>query len=444
MFGNQLDSRTRRVGWNVGVSALCKALVALVTFVQVPLVLGCLGEYSNGVWLTISSLLVWIEVMDIGLGNGLRNKLAEAVAHGRMDDARRVVSSAFAMLFVIMLPTALVLDVAIMSADVYAFLNVDPNEVTGLNEMIAIGVTLVCCAFVLKFIGNVYMGLQLPSVSNVLQALGMSLALLLTWMLALTDNGTLENIVIVNTGAPLVVYMIAYPVTFCRYKALRPKLNMMEWATGKGLLNLGSKFFFVQVGGLFLFATCNFFISHYYSPAVVTPFQIAHRYMTLLVTIFTIVAMPMWNATTDAYHRGDWQWIRDADRKMGRVCWMFVAIAVMLVAFAPVFYNLWIGDKSSVPMEYNVLLGMYAMVVIVSTRYSYFLNGIGALRLQVVMTAVDAALFVAGVMLITSITNDLRYFIALMTLTQLPGLLVNMIQFNRILDNKATGIWRII
>lgn len=444
MLGNQLDSRTRRVGWNICVSALCKALVAVVTFVQVPLVLGCLGEYHNGVWLTISSLLVWIEVMDIGLGNGLRNKLAQAVAHDRMDDAQRVVSSAFAMLLVIMIPVALLLDVLILNADVYAFLNVDTSEVSGLNEMIAASVTLVCCTFVLKFIGNVYMGLQLPSVSNVLQAMGMILALLLTWGLALTDNGTLANVLVVNAGAPLLVYMIAYPVTFCKYKALRPTVKTMEWTMGKSLLNLGSKFFFVQVGGLFLFASCNFFISHYYSPTAVTPFQIAHRYMTLLVTIFTIIAMPMWNATTDAYHRGDWQWIRDADRRMGRVCLVFVGIAALLMAFAPLFYSVWIGDKSSVPMGYTVLLGIYALVIIMSTRYSYFLNGVGALRLQVVMTIVDAILFVSGVMLISSLTDDLRYFIALMILTQLPGLLVNIMQFHRILDNKATGVWRII
>ena len=94
---------------NILVSFLIKGWSAVVVFLMVPVTLHCLGDYKNGVWLTISSLLLWIDNMDIGLGNGLRNKLAAHIAHGETARARSLVSSTFAMLTCIMLPAMVVL-----------------------------------------------------------------------------------------------------------------------------------------------------------------------------------------------------------------------------------------------------------------------------------------------------------------------------------------------
>ena len=88
LFSNN-SARTAAIYRNVAMSFLLKAFSALITLLMVPLTITCLGEYQNGVWLTVSSLLVWIDQMDIGLGNGLRNKLAESIAPSRTWDIPR-------------------------------------------------------------------------------------------------------------------------------------------------------------------------------------------------------------------------------------------------------------------------------------------------------------------------------------------------------------------
>ena len=70
------DTRLALVLKNIISSFAIKGWSAIVALLMVPLTLKCLGAYQNGVWLTISSLLMWIDQMDIGLGNGLRNRLA--------------------------------------------------------------------------------------------------------------------------------------------------------------------------------------------------------------------------------------------------------------------------------------------------------------------------------------------------------------------------------
>jgi hypothetical protein len=181
---------------------------------MVPVTLHCLGDYKNGVWLTISSLLLWIDNMDIGLGNGLRNKLAAHIAHGETARARSLVSSTFAMLTCIMLPAMAVLLAIILMSDTYGFLNVSQLEVGDLDTVLMVTVIFVCSTFIFKLTGNFYMGLQLPAISNLLIATGQTLAIAGTYVLYLSGSHSLLHIALVNLVSPLCVYAVAYYYTF--------------------------------------------------------------------------------------------------------------------------------------------------------------------------------------------------------------------------------------
>ena len=56
------DARSSLIMRNVAVSFFVKGWSMLVQLMLVPLTLACLGVYENGVWLTISSVLLWIEI----------------------------------------------------------------------------------------------------------------------------------------------------------------------------------------------------------------------------------------------------------------------------------------------------------------------------------------------------------------------------------------------
>jgi hypothetical protein len=87
------------------------------------------------------------------------------------------------------------------------------------------------------------------------------------------------------------------------------------------------------------------------------------------------------------------------------------------------------------------MMAAYIYLLVVSMRYSYFLNGIGALRLQLYMT-VSAIVFIPLAWLVSEMTHDIMWFMAVMCLCNLPAIAVNIIQFNKILKGTATGIWR--
>ena len=51
----------------------------LTAFLAVPLTIGYLGRERYGMWMTMSSLLTMLVIVDLGISDGLVNPLAEAV-----------------------------------------------------------------------------------------------------------------------------------------------------------------------------------------------------------------------------------------------------------------------------------------------------------------------------------------------------------------------------
>ena len=97
------SERSVKVLKNIVASFILKGWVGIAQLLLVPLTLSCLSNYEYGVWMTISTMLVWIDSMDIGLGNGMRNMLATFRAEGNNEKAKQVVSTCFFSLFVFML-----------------------------------------------------------------------------------------------------------------------------------------------------------------------------------------------------------------------------------------------------------------------------------------------------------------------------------------------------
>lgn len=89
------SDRTRNIVKHIGWSFLFKGGGVIVNFMLVPLIINYLDTENYGVWLTLSSFISWFSFFDIGLGNGLRNKFAEAKAQGNYENAQAFVSTAY-------------------------------------------------------------------------------------------------------------------------------------------------------------------------------------------------------------------------------------------------------------------------------------------------------------------------------------------------------------
>lgn len=435
------NERTVKAKKNILASTLLKGLDSIIYLLLVPVTLGYLNPYEYGIWLTINSILMWINSFDIGLGNGMRNKLAIAIANNDKTLGRIYVSTTFVMLTAIMIITIILGWLIRSFIDWYEILNTTPTQVVGLNEIVIVSFTIFCLTFILKVIGNVFLALQLPAVNNLLITSGHLLSLIIIFCFTKFTSGSLMTVAVVYTASPLLIYAIAYPVTFSRiFPWLRPSMKYFKRKYLTGLFDIGVKFFLLQLSAILLFSFSNLLISHMFGPEEVSPYNISYRYFSIMPMLMNLILAPLWSATTDAYVKDDIEWIRHTMKSIRRILLFIALCLIIMVIFSGFIYKIWIGNEVCIPLSLSAYMASYIMIILISLTYSNFLNGLGKLKIQTINTVIAAIVFLPLCYSLGKIAG-INGIIMGMCLVNISGLILNRIQFYKVINRTATGIW---
>ena len=435
------NDRTIKVRKNIIFSTLLKGIDMFIYFLLVPITLNYLNPYEYGVWLTLSSILMWINSFDIGLGNGMRNKLAIALANNNRDLGKIYVSTTFIMLLLMIIPIIIIGIFCNYFIDWYNILGTDSSKISNLSSVVSISFIICCLNFVFSFIGNVYMALQLPAINNLIKLLGSLLSLIIIFFLTIFSSSNLLYVAIAYTCSPLIIYLIAYPITFkVKYKFLCPSLKCFKKEYLNDLLGVGLQFFLLQLSGIFLFSITNLLISNIFGPDKVTPFNISYKYFSLILIFMNLIITPIWSATTDAYYKGDIKWIKKSISNINKCIYLSSFILCVMLLLSPWIYNLWIGDSVNIPFTVSSLMALYIAILLTSSAYSNFLNGLGKLRIQTINTTIVALVSIPLLWLLGKNFNIQGLLIG-MCILNISGLVLNIIQLKKVTDFKANGIW---
>jgi hypothetical protein len=115
------------------------------------------------VWSTILTVLNWFTFFDLGLGNGLRNKIAECLARQEPDIAKEYISSAYSIISLIAGLVVLIVSVLCAVLNWQSIFNTlaATNSVLQIT-MFILGITI-AINFVLSLISSVLNGVQKTS-----------------------------------------------------------------------------------------------------------------------------------------------------------------------------------------------------------------------------------------------------------------------------------------
>ncbi len=435
------EKRTVKAKKNILASLIIKGIDSIVYLLLVPITLGFLNSYEYGIWLTLNSVLMWINSFDIGLGNGMRNKVTEAIATDNKELAQIYVSTTFIMLIMLMGIIILIGSTLSPLINWYAILGTNSTQIPNLDRIVYFTFLIFCLNFIFKFIGNVYLALQLPAINNLMITSGHLLSLIIIYTLTKLINGNLMIVAIIYSGCPLIIYLIAYPITFKKlFPYLSPSIHGFNRIYLKSLFNVSIQFFLLQISGILLFSFTNLLISHQFGPDKVTPYNISYRYFSIMPMIMTLIISPMWSATTDAFIKGDINWIKNIIKRFNRILGCAFIILFIMVCISKQTYSIWIGTEIHIPFQLSCLMACYIYILIVSLTYSNFINGVGKLRLQTITTVGMAICFFPLAHTLGEEWN-INGIVVSMCILNLPGLILNIIQFNKLINNKANGIW---
>ena len=402
-FWNNPDPRTRRLNRNVVYSTLVKCAGILLSLLLVPLTLNYLDSYEYGVWVTLLSVVMWINYFDIGLGNGLRNKLSEAIAKNDLSLGKEYVSTTLFLLSLISAGILVVFLIASVFIDWNSILNVS-ESVRDLRKTVNITAGCMFVSFTLRTVGVIHQSYQNSWVNDFFTFLGSLLSFVWIFVLTRVSKGSLVNVALAYSVSPLLVYLLALPYTFGHlYKSIKPSIKSVCRRHISCLGGLGLKFFLLQIACLVIFSTSNVLVSRWFSPSEVTVYSIAYRYYNVLILVFGIIISPMWSAVTDAYARRDEEWISGAMKRLTGVWLLFCVFALLMTGGSGIVLRLWIGNGFRAPMSLCVSLAIYNMIYMISMLISAYCNGTGHLRYAVWPIIAAALMFVPCARLLSEV-----------------------------------------
>lgn len=418
-----------------------RTINVFVSFLIVPITINYLNSYDYGIWLTISSFMVWIELMDLGIANGLRNKLTESIALGNKKLSKEYVSSAYFFLTIIACLIFLTFLLISVFVDWGKMLNINGNS--NIQLIFVVVIFFFSLRFIFKTIGTILIADHKPNIDALLSALGSLLSLLIVFILTKFTEGSLLVVSIVLSSIPLLIYLLASVRIFkSNYEFMSPSFSNIKKDLIKILLALGSRFFIIQISCLLIYSSINMLIIRWFGADAVTQYNIAYKYFYTIILAFTIIVTPLWSAFTDAFVRGDLDWIKRVVQKVQLIAVFFIAISFFLVLIADQFYDLWVGDLIDVPFSMTIAVFVYVIIYILLSTYNYVINGSGKVYLQTIISFFTLILFIPTAYVLSFYLNlgsiGVIYASSLM---QLPLLVAAYVQYKKLVNKKLTGIW---
>ncbi len=384
------QERTRNYFHQVKRSAIFKGLAVAASFFAVPLMIRYLGQEQYGIWSTLLSIMSWVVFFDLGIGNGLRNKLTESLAKNQVSEAVGYISSGYTWIGTISLALFVLVAFTSFLIPWQIVFNTQTLSEATLRNAVLIAAFFILLNFWIGLINQVLNAVQKTSLVVFGQFISSALGLVIVFVLTKTTDTSLLYLV---TGYGVSIVVSSLFLSFWFFKKRReliPKLSFDRQHVNP-LLLLGMQFFTIQLAVLVIFTTDKILITHLFGPQYVTQYDVVFKLFSIITIIHGLITVPLWSSYTDAYHRTDFEWIKVTLRKQLFIFIWIVLATIVLGLMAKLIIELWIGNEVEVPDMLIFSMGAFVVIFTWNNIFAYFLNGIGKIRVQL-YTAIIAML----------------------------------------------------
>lgn len=441
--GNQRSLKAKK---NIIGSLLIKGMSIAIGLVLVPLTIHYINPSQYGIWLTLSSMIAWISFFDIGFTHGLRNKFAAAKAKGDDHAVRTYVSTTYYYVSLIFIALWLILLFINRFITWHSLLSLPPAMEKEVSQLAMLVFTYFCFQFIFRVISTILTADQQPAKASMLDMLGQLLGLVLIFLLTRFTSGSLLYLGFSVGIAPVLVLLAANIYFFkTRFRHYTPSLRFVKKEYAKDIMQLGLKFFVLQIAAIIQFETSLFLIAHYFKTENVTYYSIAYRYFSVLLMGFTILLSPLWSGVTDAYHKEENDWIKNAVKKYLYILVPFVLGGLVMLFFSDKIYTLWVGKEVAghISFKISAFCLLFFSTTMFASIFVSVINGIGTLQIQF-FAAIGSSIVFFGLslLLIKYFQMGVEAVIISSIVSNVFGYIIAPIQYYNIFYKKSTAkIW---
>ncbi len=389
-----------------------------------------------GIWFTIISILNWILNFDLGIGNGLRNHLVQVFVKRDRKELKKYISSAYFTCIFVSIVAFLIGFFVFSYCNWNSFFNISTKVIASnvLLQTVRIIFAGVLLQFVLKLITSILYAMQKSAIPGFLNLIS-NLILLVFVTVKREGNVTSKlislawmNILAVNIPLLLATVLVLY----FGLKKCFPSINSIDKRHITHIMKLGGAFFIIQCMYMIIMNTNEFLITWFLSPKDVVDYQIYNKIFMLIGTIFNLALTPIWSAVTQAASEKKYTWIMKVYSLLKKLSLLGVFCNFLLVPFLQSIINLWLGNRAiHANIGYGLIFAVSGSLFIWNGVISSIVNGIGKVKLQLLLMSIGAVLNFPVAYLFVMITHSWISIIIANVIALLPYCFIQPIWISR-------------
>jgi len=427
---------------NITASIFIKLISLIIGLIYLPTILSFIDKSMLGIVMTIDSFVTWLYLADIGIGNGLKNKLTEAITTDNKIRARQLVSTAYISLFSILCVVFVIGVIVAPCIDWNAILrvNVDRKQLLWSVQFVVFTFLL---SFGVRLINNVIQAHQMSFLNSITDLVIKIMKLIAIYIAIHITSATLFKYVLIDHTIPILV-LVGFSIYLykTKFKDYRPSFLYYNKEDVSNITALGFKFFWVQIAAVIMFSTDNIIIARYFTTADVAVYNIIRQYYGNIWFIFSFISVSLWAAYTKAVVKEDYEWIKRITIKILKIAGLLSLLVILMFCFYKPFIRIWLRGKIEVPVLLSLIMALSQIIMLLTSPFVNFINGAGKLKLSMrlspiviianvplsILFAKPLGMGIAGVIFATCLCNGV-------------SLVVSSIQYYKIVYQKSNGIW---
>lgn len=387
---NKVDKDSKSVILNMANTLLVKGGALIVGLLTTPEYMRYFKNSSVlGVWYTMLSVLAWVLYFDLGIGNGLRNKLVESIASGNIKKQREYVSSAYVFLASIAAVLAAVLLIMCKFVNWNVVLNISENDISRqlLTSAVMIVLSGIICQFVLRLIASIMYAIQKAFIPNLMSL--MTNTIVLIFVIIANRIGNNNRIILLSwvyfTASILpmliaTIYVFAFPL-----HKIRPSIRYYRKDCAFEVFKTGSAFLILQIAGMMIGNSfVVYLISILLGAASVVEFNVYYKIFSNAYMLFSILMTPIWSAITKAMATNRFTWIKQILVKLRLALLAIFFAQFAVVPIMQIVFDIWLGDQTiKADFMIQIVFIVNNGIMMLYQLNAQICNGLGELKRQI-------------------------------------------------------------
>ena len=361
-----------------------------ISAINVKLCLKLFGDSGYSGWVLLLSLINICYALDLGAGSAIRNALAKGFSEKNtlLSQAGMVVSYYKQVAVLALILFAIIF---LIGGFKYIFGWYISFSFFEYSTVLA----LVFIDFILRAHHPIFAGIQQPQITNLALALSQLILYLCLQLILIPNKDQIHDKLFVFAVTTVFISILVNFIFLIWLNSVLPVIRgllnsgvFLNGIEGAKIINReGFSFFLMQITFTLLGQVTGYFVYAKFSPEYLVDISIAEKVFAPLIVGATILMYPFWSVYTVMWHRGEFDRIRILIRRQESLS----IAGVLLLGLCCLFYDkiilIWLEREVN---NYFIpcFIALKVFAIIINSVYSYFMNGIGAVKPQIFVYSV--------------------------------------------------------